>query len=287
VLPLRRTAPLFVAGSLVLVAKMASADCNRPDLLDAVPADGATNVPVNASLFARYDVNADYLDEPIKISHDGIDDEVQGKWNSAELLLSVSPPLTPGSEYTVQWPRLRGVNSANLGKNRSVKFTVGDQADTQPPVFDGLTSVDYDVDREHDDCTDSLEDRYTFDFELGHADDDGGRDSLMLVLFQSRGPYVSEGTPRPVAIRRLPKAGDPVRLTQTIADGAGDVCYAAIVRDLTGQASASGSRELCLKTEEPPFFNGCSTAPVRPGNTTGFLVGIALALGFGARRRRA
>jgi MYXO-CTERM domain-containing protein len=283
VLAVRRTAPLLVALGLVLVARQASAACNRPDLLDAVPPDGAVDVPTNASLYARYSINADYLGETITLSHDGTDEDLTGSWDAAELLLSVTPTLQPNTEYTITWPKLRGVNSANLGRNKVVTFTVGDQPDTLPPIFDGLSSVDFDVDREKDECTDNLEDRYTFDFQLGHAEDDGGRDSLLFLLFQTKGPFVTPGVPKPVLAQRLPKPGSTLRLTETIADGAGDVCFQGLVRDLTGKASAGGSKELCLHTEEPPFFNGCSTAPGRaPGAPLASLFAV---LGLAVLRR--
>ncbi len=283
----RRTAPLLLALSVVLVALPASADCNRPDLLDAVPPNGAVDVPVNAELFARYAVNAVYQDEPITLSRTGgADQSLTGSWDAAELLLSVAPTLEPKADYRITWPRLRGLNSANLGRNAQVSFTVGTELDQTAPDFGGLTGLDWDVDRERDDCTDNLEDRYTFDFELGAADDDGGRDSLMLVVFQTRGPHVSSDAPEPVLVRRMPKAGAGVRVTRTLDDGVGDVCFAAIARDLTGKASASGAKEICTTTVAPPFFYGCSLASALPRSTGALSSSIALgALLWFARRR--
>ena len=282
----RRTALVLVLLSAVLVSQRAVAACNKPDLLDAVPPNGASDVPKNAKLFARYASNADYLDEPITLEEVGQGEQtLGGAWNPAETLLSVAPDLHPGSQYTVKWPRLRGVNSANLGRSKDVDFTVGDLLDEQAPEFQGLTGVDWDVGREKDECTDSLEERYTFQFDLGAASDDGGRDSLMLVVFQTQGPHIASDAPEPILLRRLPGPGQTVPFVTTVGEGVGDVCFAAVVRDLTGKASASGAKEVCTTTVEPPFFNGCSTRSGSPAPAGAVLLFVALAA-LGTRRRR-
>jgi len=254
-------------------------------LLQAIPADGAAGVPTNAKLFAHYAPNASYLDEEVVLEHVGVGETtLKATWNAAESMLSVEPVLTAGAQYVVRWPRLRGLNTANLGRAEDVSFEVGTTSDEMPPQLEGIAKLEWDVDRERDDCTDNLEERYLFDFELGAASDDGGRDSLTLVLFQTKGPHVPADAPQPVLIQRLPAEGGTARLSTTIGDGVGDVCFAAIVRDLTGKVSASGSREICVETVEPPFFSGCSLGP-RSRSTAGLLL-LALALALGARRGR-
>lgn len=282
-----RRAPVFAAALVlaVLAPLRARAACNKPDLLYAVPPDGAANVPPNARLTARYAVNAEYLGEEIVLEQIGVGEtSLTGEWNAAETLLTVTPTLVAGSEYEVRWPRLRGLNTANLGRAKDVRFTVGGALDEAPPVFGGLSDLDWDVERERDDCTDSLEERYVFDFELAEASDDGGRESLMLVVFQTRGPYIAADAPEPVLIRSLPPPGEPARLSTPIGTGLGDVCFAAIARDLTGKPSASGAREVCAETVEPPFFAGCGVART-PAETRGVL-SLALLLALGLRRGR-
>jgi MYXO-CTERM domain-containing protein len=279
------TVVFLVLGS---VGHAAAAPCNKPDLRDAMPPDGANTVPTNATLSARYATNATYLDEEVIFEHVGVGEEaVSPSYNEAEGILKFvpDPPLVAGDSYIVTWPRLRGLNASNLGKGATVHFTVGATSDEEPPSFAGLTGLDWDVDRYDDECTDSLEDRYIFDFDLAAASDDGGRESLTLLVFQTQGANVDPNAPDPVMVRRIPPSGESARLTKTLDDGAGDVCFAAITRDLTGKTSPSGANEVCTETVKPPFFEGCSVGREgRPGSV--FVLALALA-GLFLRRRAA
>jgi hypothetical protein len=58
----------------------------------------------------------------------------------------------------------------------------------------------------------------------------------------------------------------------------GRICFAALVRDLTGKISNGGDTEVCVRTTRPPFFNGC--ALVLPGRSTGEAFGMAVVLGL-------
>jgi len=277
---------ITLALSALLLAARADAACNRPDLEFAVPPDAAEDVPPNAKLFARYRATAEYLDEDVTLTGPGGELTLTGEWSSPETLLSVSPKLEPGESYTVEWPALRGFSTASKGKGGSVSFTVGTTPDQEAPIFSGLSDVSWDVDRDRDDCTDSLEDRYVFDFELGEASDDGGRDSLMVVLFQTKGPDISSSSPVPVSVQRIPSEGQSMRLRTTLRAGEGDVCFAAVARDLTGQVSASGAKEVCVETVAPPFFEGCSAARRAPGRgALAFLSVLLLAAALRRSRR--
>lgn len=279
----RLAAPVTLALSVLLLQHRADAACNRPDVLFTVPPHGADAVPPNAKLFARYRSNADYADEDIALFGPDGEQLLTGDWSSAETLLSVAPVLEPLQSYTVEWPRLKGVSTASLGKGATVGFSVGSTPDEEPPLFEGLSGVSWDVDRERDDCTDSLEDRYLFDLDLGEASDDGGRDSLMVVVFQTKGPHVSASAPEPVSVQRMPSAGKTLRVERTLGDGEGDVCFAAVARDLTGKVSASGAKEVCVETVAPPFFNGCSSAPAATGH--GFAAWMAALVAAACARR--
>lgn len=280
----RRWAQVAITLSALFFQRGADAACNRPDIEFAVPPDGAEAVPPNAKLFARYKSNAEYLGEDITLAENGGEPvALTGEWSSTETLLSVAPGLEPGSSYDIEWPRLRGVNSGSLGRGLDLAFQVGTTLDEAPPVFGGLTGVDWDVDRERDDCTDSLEERYLFDFELGEASDDGGRESLVVLLFQTKGPKVKGSAPEPVSVQRMPREGKTLRLSRTLGDGEGDVCFAAVARDLTGKVSASGAEEVCVETVAPPFFDGCSVGHA-PASRGAWLLGLALWAALGRRR---
>jgi hypothetical protein len=260
-------APISPAATLaaaLLVAPLgaAAAPCGAPDLLEAFPADGATAVPTNATLSAHYASTADYRDEDVKLEHVDVgSDMLTGTFDSAEGLLSVSPeePLVPGDRYVVTWPRLHGIGTSNRGSGRRVAFEAGDVTDAAPHEFQGLTGVEWDVSRKSDECTDGLEDRFTFDLALGAASDDGGRASLALVVYQTRGPAISDRDPSvEVLLTSIPAKGAKVRVERAIGDGTGPVCFAALVRDLTGSASGGADRSVCATTTAPPFFYGCT-----------------------------
>jgi hypothetical protein len=187
------------------------APCGKPDLLAAFPDDGAEGVPTNAVLSARYSPTAEYLGELVELRHPaGTDEPVDAEWSSATGLLTVNPPegLVAGDEYTIAWPRLRGIGTASLGRGRQATFTVGSGADTAPPRFEGLQGVEWDVDRERDDCTDSLEERFIFDLTAGSASDDFPGDLLTLRVFQTSGPGISSASgAEPVLVTPLPPRG--------------------------------------------------------------------------------
>jgi hypothetical protein len=282
----RLAAKVSLVVSVLTASSRGEAACNRPDVELVVPPDGASDVAPNAKLFAHYRSNAEYTGEDVLVTREGLEQVLSGEWNAPETLLSVAPTLEPGERYTVEWPRLRGINSANLGRGKSAEFTVGSALDEAPPLFEGLVGIHWDADRARDDCTDRVEDRFVFDFDLGAASDDGGRESLLVAIFQTKGPNVSSTSPEPVGLRRMPAEGKTVRVTRTMNDGEGDVCFAAVARDLTGKVSASGAREVCVETVAPPFFNGCRAAGARPtgaGLAAVVLGVLALALRRGRR----
>ncbi len=289
----RRWAPAVLASAVgFAAARDARADsCTAPNLLETIPADKATGVPTNASLFAHYEVNAQYLQEPVTMDqvHMGSAVVTGQAWpatfDQTQGMLQVTPPapLTPGDTYVIHWPALRGIDTATLGTTFDLHFTAGTTPDTAPPTFAGISSVSWDVSRETDSCTSRIEERYVFDLGLGAAADDGGRDSLTLLVFQTSGPGVDASSPAPVLVRRIPPVGAGVTITSTVQ--VGHVCYAAIVQDLASHVSTSGAAPVCVDTVAPPFFYGCDVARGgRPGGAE-LLCAAVLAL-TGARRGR-
>ncbi|HVU50195.1 MAG TPA: hypothetical protein VHL80_05895 [Polyangia bacterium] len=283
-----------VAAGLAFAAPARATTCGRPELLDAVPPDGAKDVPPNASLFAHYSPETEYGAEDVVLTPPGGMDEAFAagdpsqavKWDGTEGLLAFTPParLAPG-DYTLVWPALRGLNTASPSLPATVRFTVGAVDDVAPPDFAGLTGVTWDLERQSNDCTSALENRLVFTLSLAPADDDGGRDGLTLVVFQSSGSGV-DGGPVPVQTMAMPADGKPVVVKLSVGDATGHVCFAAIARDLTGKVSDSGSQTVCVDTTAPPFFRGCAIAAGGGGTGAGALAFVLFALTLARLRPR-
>jgi hypothetical protein len=285
------------AATGLLASRDACADsCDHPDLIETIPDDLATGVPVNASLFAHYATNAQYVNEKVTLEQTtGAGDDagvVAGSvvpitvtFDQAEGLLQATPmaPLMPDTTYVVQWPSLRGLDTATLGTKASTHFTTGTKIDTAAPTFGGIKSVSWDVSRDHDSCTGRVEERYVFDLALGDAADDGGRDSLSLVVFETSGPGIDASAPQPLLVQRIPPAGQSVRITSN--DLVGHVCFAAIVQDLTGKASTSGA-PMCVDTVAPPFFYSCAMSAGRHRWSAELLMAAAALVVLAKRRAR-
>lgn len=296
-------------GVLVLCAVLGRveplfAECASPALLDTIPPDGASNVPLGWStsdgggvvtLVARYDIGAVHNGEPIVFQTAGspprdcrIDSGpwcLAGRWDSQSLTLSATPneELQPGVEYEVVWPGLGSISDSGLeGDDTTVRFTVGNFVDSEQPHFEGLTGVDWDFERKYDSCSDTDTERYLFDVGVAEPTDDGGADLLTLRVFQTKGPTLG-GIPTEVLAQRY--SGNPTaRLTLPISAGVGRVCFSALVSDPGGKFSASANREVCTKTVRPPFFDGCSLGRMGDGAPFGGLSLLALFV-VGARRR--
>jgi hypothetical protein len=275
---------------------VAATPCGRPDLLETFPAEGATDVPVNARLSARYAATAEYVNEEIALEHLGFATEApRATFDSSEGFLSFQPsePLVAGDSYVVRWPALRGLTTAGTGKSAEVKFTAGSITDVEPPVFGGVRALSWDVERVDDDCTDSLEDRFVFDLSLDDATDDGGRGMLTLLVFQSKGGSATT-SPAPVLAQRFSNSGSRVQVQRSIDSAAGNVCFAALARDSSGRVSNSAAREVCVATVKPPFFYGCSVAGANGQRTGeearwtggGFVALFASAVALRCSRRR-
>lgn len=258
-------AAVTLALGAIAMAPLARADsCGKPDLVDMVPPDGATGVPLNARLGAHYAAAAEYLGEDIVLVHpDGSEQLLDAAWDATEQLLQVTPTasLDANSMYEIRWPVLRGLNAAAPGLGGKARFTTGVSDDTVAPTFAGVTGLAWDFGRTHDECTDDLVDRFVFDIHLGPASDDGGTSGLTLMLFQTAGPQVMS-TPTPIPARAWPqsdtKDGMHVQIKLAKEAAVGEVCFAGIVRDTTGALSNSGDVETCVTTTDPPFFRGCS-----------------------------
>jgi hypothetical protein len=295
--PLIRELGLVLA--VVGVAGAARAEtCVKPDLLQTFPPDGAGNVPPNAKLTAHYEATAQYLDEDVRLvegvskstsADDG--ESVPVSFSEDEGLLTTTPPngLTPGAHYVVKWPKLRGIGTASKGTGADVAFTVGTTDDTEPPSFEGLTAIQWDVRRESDDCTNGIEERFVFDVTPGKASDDSGTGSLALVVYQTKGGDVGSDASKPVLTALLPANNESVRVERPIDGAKGRVCFAAHVKDLTGQVSTGNgaNKEVCVKTTPPPFFYGCRFSSPglvrqRSASSPGVLPGKGMTLlGFG------
>jgi hypothetical protein len=276
-----------VAGVAVAPAARATS-CGRPDLLQTLPADQAKDVPTNATLVAHYEASAEYIDEKVTLTMGGAEIDGTPTWDATQGLLTFRPTsaLAVG-DYLLVWPTLRGLNNAAPGLGAMVHFTVGTIEDVDPPAFDGLTGVSWDLERQKDDCTDSLENRFVFTLTLAPAEDDGGRDNLTLVVFQSSGSGVDGGRV-PVLTTAMPAAGKSIDVKLSVGDATGHVCFEAIALDLTSKSSDGGSHEVCVDTIAPPFFRGCAVAAgaERGDGAAALVFGALVVLVAGARRAR-
>lgn len=269
----------LLIGLLLGARPAGAAPCNAPELVATFPPEGARGVPTDATLSAAYAISADYLGEEVLLIPDGAEPRpVPATFNRAEAMLSIKAPegLVAGLGYAVRWPGLRGVDTATPGLGREIRFTAGAGPDGEPPRFGGVGTVSWDLERERNTCTDDVEDRFVFDLELGTADDDGGRDSLALMVFQTAG----RNALGPVPVWNRPLPAEVARIALPASQAVGHVCFSAQLRDLTGKVS-SGFNQTCVETTAPPFFRGCAVGG--PGGGGAGL--LALVLVLGCRRR--
>ena len=274
-------------GILAFEPPARGAPCGQPDLIDMVPPDKAVDVPPNATLAAHYAASADYLGEAVLlVLPDGEAQALPATFDPTEVRLSITPPapLAPGGPYAVQWPALRGLNAAAPGTGGQATFSVVATPDSASPTFDGVTAVSWDLNRSTNGCTDSIEARFVFDLDLGAASDDGGRDNLTLLLFQTSGPGASDASV-PVLARALPPEAQSASVALPTGDSVGRICFAGLVRDTTGKVSSSADRQACVETTAPPFFRGCELAPNAQPGPVDSMFGL-LAVVLAARRRR-
>ncbi len=263
----RRAARSLLLWPLTLAAPAAAAPCGRPDVDSSFPPPGASEVPPNAVFSAHYSAPAEYQAEEVGLtSSDGNAVDAIVDFDGASSLLSARPrePLSRGS-YRLIWPGLRGVGGG-VGLGRTLEFSVGSVPDGAAPTFAGLTGLDWDLDRERDACTDKLEDRFVFRLKLGVLSDDARAELLRVLVFETRDPAEATASePKQVALRAFPGEGGTLELRRP-AEHAGETCFAAVAQDLIGNLSGGGEREVCVKTKQPPFFDGCGVArriPVR------------------------
>lgn len=278
------------ASVLLVTGSLAAAPCGRPDVDQTFPYDGAKSVPSNALLSAHYSAPALYSEEGVMLTDAaGAEIAVTTTFDKAENVVRVQPDaaLADGT-YTAEWPTLRGLSEGGVGLGKTTKFTVQGVTDVARPTFVGLTQIDWDLSRSHDDCTDRQENRFVFKLKVGAATDDAGPDLLSLSVFQTKDPLNPEQSgPNKVALSTWSEDGT-IEVKRP-AGNAGETCFAAIAQDLVGNVSGGGEREVCVKTQKPPFFDGCSVLPRDPGSSHGALFILLAALGsrVAARGRRA
>lgn len=260
-------------------------DCARPNLIESLPRAKDGFVAPNAQPYARYAATAEYLGEAVKVTGPGGETvSVEGDWDPSQGILTLKPsqPFSAEGRYGIAWPALRG-RMTDAGRGLQTTFSVTATLDAENPAFAGIAAVTWDHDRRTNDCTDALESRLAFDLSFGDARDDGGRENLSVVVFQTRGPKLG-ANPKQVTTAVLPNVGRDLRVSLAVDDAVGDLCFAALVRDLAGHTSASADKEICVKTVAPPFFSGCAVAPGRAAPLPWLVLLPGLFVGL--RRRR-
>ncbi len=270
------------AASIALPAW--GAPCGVPDIDATYPPDGAAMVPRNARLSAHYAAPAAYAGEPVTLTSPTLGEQpVDVTYDEAEGLLRAVPllPLSAGS-YRLAWPSLRG-SATGSGRSKEIGFSVGSSDDLESPRFSGLAGASWDLSRDRDPCTDELEDRYLFDFELGHAQDDASPSLLAVLLFETEHPSPGQsGPPKQIGIYPFPEDGK-LRIARSTTH-AGRTCFAAVTRDLVDWVSGGGNVEVCEETIESPWFDGCSVS--RRAGARGSIVVLLSCLAALGRRRR-
>ncbi|HEX6277765.1 MAG TPA: hypothetical protein VFZ53_32205 [Polyangiaceae bacterium] len=281
--PFRTVSVLAVVAVAFAARVAAAAPCGQPDVDDTFPPHESEDVPANATLSAHYSAPADYDDEAVTLTGPAGDVPVEVLYDTAESMLRAAPraELAAGA-YELMWPALRGVGESR-GRGRTVTFSVGAARDTEAPRFSGLTRLTWDLSREQDPCTDSLEDRFWFELGLGAATDDAPASLLAVVVFETRGGNkTGSSAPEQIGVVPLPEKGVVRVERQAIGDET--VCFAAVTRDLANRVSGGGDEEVCVQTTAPPFFDGCAMArPSRRTDAFG-LVGVLGFLLFSRRR---
>jgi len=284
-------ASVAVALALLGAVRAHAAPCGRADVDVTFPPDGARAVPSTAVLSAHYGAPAVYQDQSVTLTDQtGAEVSTSTTFSSAESLLSATPdaPLSEGN-YTLEWPALRGVSSTSVGLGKKIHFAVGATTDDAPPIFEGVTGISWDLSRDRDPCTDREHDRFVFRLDLGSASDDAGTELLAMHVFQTKDPLVSgDSSPSDVALTAWPSDGKISVRRPT--SKAGKTCFAAIAQDLAGHVSGGGEREVCVETQKPPFFDGCSLARPSPHSANAgawWLAALSLTLrGRSAKRKR-
>jgi hypothetical protein len=272
---------LLLFGLVLAPNALLAAPCGRPDVDATYPPNGVVDVPRNAMLSAHYSAPAEYVDEVVTLVGPMGDVALEVFFDRAESMLRAQPLNELGSgSYVVTWPGLRGV-ATSRGLGQSAEFSVGTRNDVESPRFAGLDGIDWDLLREEDECTETHEDRFWFDLDLGSVSDDLAPKLLSVIVFETRGPS-SGADPEQIAV--LPMPNDRRVRVERPAAGGEKVCFAAVVRDLTNRVSGGGDEQVCVETTELPFFDGCSLrAPrSRGGNVAPLVVALALVV---ARRR--
>ena len=263
--------PAALAGLLLFVrlGSAQAAPCGRPDVDAMFPPDTADGVPSNAVFTAHYGSPAVYADEAVSVTDAaGNAVSVTVTYDDADSLLRAAPiqPLSDG-QHRIVWPGLRGVSDgAGLGRGSTAGFLVHSAPDTTPPVFAGLSGIDWDLARDRDPCLDRLDDRFVFRLRVGQAADDSGVGLLALRVFETVDPLSDQAAPSSLGVKAWPSSG--VLEVRRPATQAGRSCFAAFAQDLLGQISGGGEREVCVKTKQPPFFDGCAVAAAGPGVPT-------------------
>lgn len=282
--PVTFLAALALAAAAAVPAR--AQDCLPPDVLGTTPEDGASGFPTDGALRARYAPTALYDDEAVPMRAAGSSSFAppvffdEGEW---ALVAMPAETLLPGATYEITWPALSSVDGSTIGRGATTRLTTGPGPDLAAPRFEGLRAVDWDVRKDHDDCTDAAEERYFFRIVPGVVEDDAGAGALELMVFQTVGPQMGEGAPPlTVAVSSMPAAGRSLEVALPRSASLGRVCFVAEVRDPVGRLSA-GSPELCTTTRQPPFWEGCAAVPGR--STTGAVACLLAVLALTRPRR--
>lgn len=283
---MKRIAFAFSWASIIwLLPIAAGAQCPDPvERILTFPADRANEVPVNVVLHADFPASQEPGGRPtwrVLDSHSREVDGVEG-WDDLSATFTPATELEPRSPYYVR------VSVAATGQYLNFEFNTGDDRDRSGPSFGGLSDLDWSHQTDEwlfDNCHISSGEGIVFNLTFPEASDDGPREELCYMVYQTSGPGVSGSTLR----ARVRYPDDDLTLMLPAGDGEGDICFRVEARDLIGRVDGN-RREQCVEAVVGAIFDdACSVAGAAPratGPTVPLLVLLFLGVVLRRRTRR-
>lgn len=279
----RTTCALTLAVGIMLslsVTSQASASCVPPDpaIVWSYPAEGATDVPVDARIFLRLNTYS----RPTSITVNGVVVSWAGPGSAVEDMFSPGP-LTPNTAYLVTTTATGPEGPVTL----ELRFTTGTgtAAALETPVLSNLRLDSYEAPSVPHTCPAVLEAQDCFDTgqdAVVRADATGNATMWMLWSYPAR----DAGPIAPRLLAAWPgECGAPSYVTHRDRFEADPACLRVTAVGANGETRESNF--LCPE-EYPPIMaaSGCSAGSSGRGVGVGSLAALAALTTLAARRRR-
>ena len=184
------------------------------------------------------------------------------RFDSNEGLLTLLPasPLVANESYHIEWPALRGISTAVLGKGAAVTFTVGASPDKACTEFRrreigrlGRGAIER---RLHRRRRRSLSLRH---WAFAGKRQRQERSALAGRIYKPLGLHLRRDSPSRCSSSDSESIKAEFGAPSTTAKG--NVVSRPWFETRWGRISSSAEHEVCTKTVKPPFFYGCTMAP--------------------------